>query len=249
MTQTDPSAQPLLLVVDTATARYAVALARGEQIIAEIGFESPGRTAHLIMSDIAALLERVGVAPRDLAAVGTLTGPGSFTGIRVGLATVKGLAHPLGLPIVTATTLEITAYGVKNPDRDTLLCVVNRAYRDQVHAQVFRPVENGGVSEFGEALSGAGPQIVGEILNSVESTRKPLIFTGDAFPELSEAIKSELVFRPVEWSVVASPPFLATVAMPVLLQRLREGKTTDARHLEAFYARPSEPERKFTPGS
>lgn len=249
MTQTDPSAQPLFLVVDTTTARCAVAVARGGRIIAELGIESPGHTAHLIISDIAALFERIALAPRDLSAVGALTGPGSFTGIRVGLATVKGLAHPLGVPVVTATTLEVTAYGVKNPDSDSLICVVNRAYRDQVHAQVFRPVENGGVSEFGEALTGTGSHVVGEILDSVESSRKSLIFTGDAFPELAGAIEDGLGFRPFEWKVVPSPPFLATVAVPLLHQRLTEGKTTDARGLEAFYARTSEPERKFSPGS
>lgn len=249
MTHADGSSQPLLLVLDTTSSRCAVALARGNRIIAELGIETPGHTAHLIMTDVAALLERVGVGPRDLTAIGTLTGPGSFTGIRVGLATVKGLAHSLGLPVVTATTLEITAIGVEKPALDALICVVNRAYRDQVHAQVFRPKEDGTVAEFGPAMAGTGVEVIGEILNMKDVTVVPLIFTGDGFPELTAAIEDQLAFRPVEWSVVPPPPFLGVAAMPILCRRLAEGKTVEARKLEAFYARTSEPERKFNPAS
>lgn len=247
MTQPAPSSEPLFLVVDTSASRYGLALARGERLIAEMGVESPGPTAHLILSDIANILDRVGISPKDLDAVGALVGPGSFTGIRVGLATVKGLAQPLRLPIVTATTLETVARAVYRPDPDSLLCVVNVAYRDQVHAQIFRPLGNGNVAEFGPPQSGEGGAVLEEMLALPEISRAPVVFTGDAFPGLVAAVERILVFRPVEWSVVAPPPFLATAAVPMLAERLRAGRTTFARELEAFYARTSEPERKFDP--
>ncbi len=100
---------PLLLAVESATARASVALLRGEELLAELLLD-PGRpVSGTLLVGIDAVLARSGVTLDRVEAFAVSIGPGSFTGLRVGLATVKGLAFASERPVAAVPTLAALA--------------------------------------------------------------------------------------------------------------------------------------------
>ncbi len=95
-----------ILGIDTATTRAVVALSLdgGERVWAEAHWIAGYRHGEELLARIEGLLAVAGVRPADLAGIVVGTGPGAFTGLRVGIATAKGLAHALALPIVGVAT-------------------------------------------------------------------------------------------------------------------------------------------------
>lgn len=100
----------LLLVLDTATRTPVLALAdMTGGVSAERRWESRHRHGERLLQELDALLAELGRAPRDIGGVAVGTGPGSFTGLRIGLATAKVLAHSLGVPLVGLSTTRALA--------------------------------------------------------------------------------------------------------------------------------------------
>jgi tRNA threonylcarbamoyladenosine biosynthesis protein TsaB len=100
-----------LLALDTATATASIALFDGHQVLAESSW-CAGRTHTVrLLAEVEALLARVALGRHDLTGLAVTIGPGSFTGVRVGISAAKGLAVGLGLPMWGVGTLEVLAHG------------------------------------------------------------------------------------------------------------------------------------------
>lgn len=97
---------PLILAFDTATERATSALVDDGEVLGE-----RVSRATTLLADIDALLRQAGAHPRDLGGLALGTGPGSFTGIRIGLAAARGLALALGVPAAGVSTLDALAAG------------------------------------------------------------------------------------------------------------------------------------------
>ena len=95
------------LVIDTATRRTVVAVGRGRTLVAVDVLDAPDRHGAQLMSRLTAVLTAAGIGMSDITAIGVGTGPGSFTGLRVGLATAKTLAAVRHLPLVGLPTDEL----------------------------------------------------------------------------------------------------------------------------------------------
>jgi len=136
------------LVIDTATRQSTVALGDGPQLVAESRRASEHRHGAMVLEQIEEVLARAGIAAIEIGAIGVGTGPGSFTGLRVGLATAKTLAWGLGCALVgilTAESLRQAAQAALGPEGDANLTVVLPAgARDHYvatpgHDPVLRP--------------------------------------------------------------------------------------------------------------
>ncbi|PIC01993.1 tRNA (adenosine(37)-N6)-threonylcarbamoyltransferase complex dimerization subunit type 1 TsaB [Caulobacter sp. X] len=122
----------MILSIDTCLGASSVAIVEGERVLA--ARSEPMTRGHqerigVIAREAAA---EAGVAFTDLDRIGVTVGPGSFTGLRVGLAFAKGLATALSIPCVGVTTLEAMAYGVEG-----FVAAVLDARMEQVYIQVF----------------------------------------------------------------------------------------------------------------
>lgn len=129
------SSGELLLAVESATRVLSVALLDGTRVRAELGVEGPRVHSERILPAIDRVLEEAEVALRDVAAFAVSVGPGSFTGLRIGIATVQGLAHGSRLPVVGVPTLgalRLAAAGASGP-----VAVVLDARRGELYAAVF----------------------------------------------------------------------------------------------------------------
>ncbi len=101
----------MLLALDTSTRQAGVALYDDKRgLVAEYNWLSANRHTEELLPAVAQVMAQAGLAPRELTAVGVALGPGSFTGLRVGLAAAKGLALAHGLSLVGVSTLDFTAY-------------------------------------------------------------------------------------------------------------------------------------------
>ncbi len=121
----------LILAVDTATAGVVVGVADGTTVLAEQRTAGPARHGETVMPSVAAALAQAGRSARDLAAVVVGTGPGPFTGLRVGMVSAAALADALGVPVYGVCSLDAVALGL--PERGGTTLVATDARRREVY--------------------------------------------------------------------------------------------------------------------
>jgi tRNA threonylcarbamoyladenosine biosynthesis protein TsaB len=133
----------LLLAVESATETAAVALIDEEGALGSAVLARGRRHTETIVPAIETLCRRVGVAPVDLHALAVDVGPGLFTGLRVGVGTVKALSFALDIPVATASSLEVLAHAVAGAgaSEGRLLVPVVDARRGEVFSARFRSTE------------------------------------------------------------------------------------------------------------
>lgn len=124
-----------VLALDTASSACTVAVVDGESVLAELTLQVPRAHSTRLMPLIAQAIAESGIAKGDLDAFAVGIGPGSFTGLRIGLATVKGLSFALDKPCVPVSTLLATAYGTGA--QMGLVVPLFDAKRDQVFTAVY----------------------------------------------------------------------------------------------------------------
>lgn len=131
----------LILLIDTTETRTSVGLADNGIILSYVEEESPNSHAQKITVFVQKVLDFAGKKLTDLEAVSLNSGPGSYTGLRIGSSTAKGLCLGLGIPLIAMNGLEVMAYGLihegKFPDQVELFCPILDARRMEVFMAVF----------------------------------------------------------------------------------------------------------------
>ncbi|MGH2371592.1 MAG: tRNA (adenosine(37)-N6)-threonylcarbamoyltransferase complex dimerization subunit type 1 TsaB, partial [Chloroflexota bacterium] len=128
-------AGPLLLALDTSTSVGGVALCRGATVLGEETWLAGGQQTSQVLPAAARLWERAGHTAGDLQVVAVATGPGSFTGLRIGVSLGKGFALALGLALVGVSTLDVIAY--QHRQAPSPLCAVVGAGRGRCYAGFY----------------------------------------------------------------------------------------------------------------
>jgi tRNA threonylcarbamoyladenosine biosynthesis protein TsaB len=128
----------LILSLETSTDVCSVALHDDQVLVGESSISEPQAHASRLAPLIQQLLSSFSVSPAQLKAVAVSAGPGSYTGLRIGASTAKGICFALGIPLVSVPTLHLIAYqgSFANPD-GALLCPMIDARRMEVYMQVF----------------------------------------------------------------------------------------------------------------
>ncbi len=137
-----------VLGLDTSTARLSAAVLEDGGLVAECVRESappkdrrPGRSNHAegLIPIIEEVLQRAGAGFSSLSLVGVAVGPGSFTGLRIGISTVKGLVYGSDTPVVGIPTLEAMAYRMPGPDDGAaFICPLLDARKGEVYGSLYR---------------------------------------------------------------------------------------------------------------
>lgn len=126
----------LILHIDTAVQAASLCLSDGELILDSAVNPSEKESATWLHQTIRTVLQRNQLSPRDLCAVAISTGPGSYTGLRVGLASAKGLCYALSIPLISINTLQMMAAAVPDPPAE-LLCPMIDARRMEVFTALY----------------------------------------------------------------------------------------------------------------
>lgn len=220
--------EPVILSVETATLAGSVSLSRGEEIVAARAGDSGVSHSNTLLHDIDDLLgeARVELSEIDLFAVAT--GPGSFTGLRIGVATVKALAATLDRPCAGIPTLQAVALAAGASPRSVALLPAGRG---EVFAQLFSVSEDGVVTALDDAVH-ISPQKLAEKYGSLEN----VLWCGEG------AIANRAL---IDRGQIAPPSSnLAIHIASLALARFREQKLEQADALQAIYVRPSDAELK-----
>lgn len=220
-----------VLALDTSTSVGAVAVGVGERLLSEVVMNvGPGHSSAL-MPAVDQALRSAGILPRELSAVVVGGGPGSFTGVRIGAATAKGIVHALGIPLFAYSGLLAAAAGAWGAERP--VCALFDARRRDVYAACYR--FGAGVEE----VFGPVAMTLDALLARFRGAEPPL-FTGEAATIHREEIARELGARVV-------PAQLAVPRASALLALLRAvpeaGRVEDAARWEPEYVRASGAER------
>jgi len=124
---------PLILALDTTHEHGSIALVRGDDVLEEESLHEPAGFSKVLFGRLHELLARHGVTPAEIDGFAAAAGPGSFTGVRVGLACIKGLAEALGRPAIGVSNLEALARFGSGP----LRAVMIDARREEIYGAVY----------------------------------------------------------------------------------------------------------------
>lgn len=212
-----------LLIIDTSGPVCGVAVMDGMKVCSEFTAQNRNTHSTSLMPMAEAALNAAGMELADMEAVAAVTGPGSFTGVRIGVATAKGLAHGAGIPCIAVDALEALAESAGA--FDGIICPIQDARAGQIYGAAFSA---------GKRLMQNAPMKLEEYLDTVSKLGARFLFTGDGMPVFRETIARILgeraVFAPVHLAYLR-PSAAGKIAMSA-------GKTTDYLHLEATYLRP-----------
>lgn len=238
----------LTLSVETATERRSVAVLRGGSVLSLCEREQRDGGGAAVLADVDRALSEASVRVADVELFAVASGPGSFTGLRAGLATVKALAATLGKPAVGVPTLHALAHAAR-PARK--LYALLPAGRGEVFAQLLRVTPEGEVeelsapehvqparlleriSEGGLKFAGGGAHKFGMLL------RERAGALGFDFRELANASEEPLEG---EWALAPAFESLAPDVGALALARYEAGERGGADELCAIYVRPSDAE-------
>ncbi|HEY5573824.1 MAG TPA: tRNA (adenosine(37)-N6)-threonylcarbamoyltransferase complex dimerization subunit type 1 TsaB [Anaerolineales bacterium] len=131
----------MLLAIDTSTRYVGVALYNGAQVISEEVWTSRDYHTVELAPAVAQMMERAGVGVADLRAIAVATGPGSFTGLRIGLALAKGICLARHLPLIGIPTLDIMA--AAQPPKQLPLAAAVRAGRGRLAVGWYQATRDG----------------------------------------------------------------------------------------------------------
>ncbi|MFQ5509319.1 MAG: tRNA (adenosine(37)-N6)-threonylcarbamoyltransferase complex dimerization subunit type 1 TsaB [Leptospirillia bacterium] len=172
------------LAIDTSTPLGGVALVGPSGLIAEHAEDVQGSHSPRLMEMVARILERCDVPLSELGGLGVSIGPGSFTGLRVGIATVLGLSRSADLPVFPVPTLEALAWGVPRPAGYGFIVTVMASRKGEIYGAVYRHLADGAGSRL-EAVSEPVVATPEAFSAHLEGLGQPLLLTGTATAEVA----------------------------------------------------------------
>lgn len=228
----------LILAVDTSAKPVSCALAQDDRVLASF-YANTGLThSQTLMPMIENLLKVTEYTVADLDAVAVNAGPGSFTGVRIGVSAVKGLAFTNDLPCISVSTLESMAENtVAIPN--TVICCLMDARCQQVYAALFEKDTDGVLHR----LSADEAVTVAEMGERLSALGRPIVLVGDG---------SELCYR--AWKDTIADVFLAPASVRhqnasatalIACRLFSQGLTVTAEELQPTYLRLPQAEREL----
>jgi tRNA threonylcarbamoyladenosine biosynthesis protein TsaB len=172
-----------IIHIETATKTCSVAAGENGFLVAVRSVHDGYKHAENLLRLVEEVLKDAGWKNAELSAIAVSAGPGSYTGLRIGVSTAKGLCYALDIPLIAVSTLYSLASGFRRqfPDNEALLCPMLDARRMEVYTALF--------SKNLERLKPDAPLIVEGLESVPEILEQQIIFFGDGAEKCSEVLK------------------------------------------------------------
>lgn len=234
------SAQPRILALDTSSKTTSLAVAQGRVLLGTIREHSDQKRSEKLWSDVTAVLADLGMTINDVDVFAVCTGPGGFTGLRVGMAAVMGFSAATNKPLVGVTSLEATAFGAGPAEK--IVAIVN-AYKGEVYSQSFSFDGDGVPVSRNDPMVSTPEEAIERV-----AVEKNLVFACNRVEGVGKDIERMMASRVEGFTLKQMERGLAEAVAKVGFLKYARGETETAASLKAFYVRPAEAEVKLSLG-
>lgn len=219
----------IVLGIDTSGYANAVGVIDGDKVLADFTFEARTDSLEKIVANLDVALRSAGLTLKDVKGIGVGLGPGSWTGIRVGVTVAKILAFSADKPVAGVPTLEALAGGAG--DEAPLICpVISAGTGDMVYA-AFYHAQDGSIIRTGEYY-------VGDVSGLAKMVKEPTVFVGTEAEAYCRLISLALAPPGISVSAVAAAPSGSAVAR-LAAGRLEHGESDNVLALTPLYLKES----------
>lgn len=223
-----------ILSIDSSTPVAGIAVSDGYKLLGEIMINTKNTHSEKLMPMVDQLLKDLGLTFKDLDAIAACQGPGSFTGLRIGMATAKGLAQGGGLKLIAIPTLDMLANNLVH--YPGIICPIMNAQKKQVYTAIYRSGKEG-LERLSDYQAIAAQQLAEQLVHLDED----VWFVGDDTETFREVFTKELGDRCHFADGHQLLPRAGSLAM-LAAKKAENGVTDDLFETELIYIRKSEAE-------
>ncbi len=224
----------IIIAVDTTTFAGSVALLENTKLMAEVNIDSSSTHSERLLSSLDFMLNVNGMNIQDVDGFALALGPGSFTGIRIGLSTIKSFSYSSGKPVAGVSTLKALAWKLRHPQK-RVLCPILDAKKGEIYAALFES-EGGRLQEV--VPEGA---YTPDRFFSLLPSHRIIFFIGNGADAYKDKIFQYLKDK-ARFSLRS--PFIAYEVGLLGYELLKEKKGVRAQEIEPIYFRKSQAEEE-----
>ena len=229
-----------VLAIESSSITASVAIVMDDVLTAEYTINHKTTHSQTLLPMIAEICKMTETEMNSLDLIAVSIGPGSFTGLRIGCATGKGLGLALDVPVVAVPTLEAMAYNLYGYSK--IICPIMDAKRAHVYTGIYTWLDNTGFEI--HILLNQCILPIEEVIDKLNEINEEVIFIGDGVPANQTIIESNMKVKYSFAPAHMSSQRAASVA--ILGKKLyEEGKSMNARELLPEYLRPTQAEREL----
>ena len=225
-----------ILGIESSGLTASIAVWQDDMIIAEYTTNFKKTHSETLLPMIAEVLERINIDVNEMDYIAVSEGPGSFTGLRIGAATAKGLGLATGKELVSVPTVEALAYNLYNVQG--VICPIMDAKRDQVYTGIFE-YEDGEL----KTLFNTDAVAITEIIDKINGFGKEVTFLGDGVPVYKDVINDSIKV-PCRYAPANLAYQSASSVCVLAAKMVKEGKVVGADMMRPEYLRLSQAERE-----
>ena len=224
----------IVLALETATTTGGIAIVKDTSLIGEIRTNVKIAHSERLMGSVDWLLKTSDISVNEISAFAISIGPGSFTGLRIGLCTVKGLAYATDKPVIPVPTLDAFARSLHLCPYS--LCPMLDARKNEVYTGLYKWKD-------GVCIKVIPERAVNPVV-FLKEIKEPTVFAGDGATTYRKLIKDMLKDNALFVPPTRMSPSAVTVA-EIAIEKIRSGFASDPLTLTPFYIRQSEAEVHF----
>lgn len=226
----------IILSIDSSSSTATCALVSEEKVLGEINLNDKKEYSVILMDLIDSILKRCNLTLDDIDGFAISEGPGSFTGLRIGMATIKGLAFGANKPCVSISTLDTLAYNVVT--FNGLICPIIDALRGNVYSNIYK--SNNGVLE---SVMEASCISMEDLVSTLKEKNEPVIFLGDGLTKHKSYLNENL--SNISFAPLNSNYPKASSLGELAINLFKSGVTHDLNEITPVYLRKSQAEREY----
>ena len=219
----------IVLGIDTSGYVNAVGVVDGDRIIADVSFSAKTDSLEQIIDNIDSTLKKNNLTLKDVQGIGVGLGPGSWTGIKVGVTVGKMLAFSTMKPVAGIPTLEALAYAARK-ESPLVYAVISAGIQDTVYVAAYRITGNDIIRE--------GDYFTGNVIDLAPLIKEPVLLVGGGVAQYREMIIKENPSLKNKVTVLEALPSGAAVAC-LASKRLEQGKSDNPFSLTPLYLKES----------